>query len=143
MPDNGKAPEDRQAHRELDYRWHLAKSDVEVSTTELEFALMRTFEGFGRWQSECLAGVVDLAASGPENALLHIIRMNERPKTIKDLARMTNRDDVPNIQYSLRKLIGAESGAPRRIGTLGRHLPGHREGPCRHRSLWRSCAGAC
>ncbi|MCO6408989.1 winged helix DNA-binding protein [Hoeflea alexandrii] len=108
MSNGPKPPEDEPAHRELDYRWHLAKSDVEVSTTELEFALMRTFEGFGRWQSECLAGVVDVAASGPENALLHIIRMNERPKTIKDLARLTNRDDVPNIQYSLRKLISAD-----------------------------------
>ncbi len=91
----------------LDYRWHLAQSGVEVDTTELEFALMRAFEGFGRWQSECLASVCDLAATGPENAMLHIIRMNDRPKTIKDLARLTNRDDVPNIQYSLRKLIAA------------------------------------
>ena len=91
----------------LDYLWHLAKTGPEVDATELEFALMRTFEGFGRWQSECLASVVDVAATGPENALLHIIRMNERPKSVKDLARMTNRDDVPNIQYSLRKLIGA------------------------------------
>lgn len=93
--------------RGLDWHWHLAEGPVEVDTTELEFALMRTFEGFGRWQSECLASVCDLAATGPENALLHIIRMNDRPKTIKDLARLTNRDDVPNIQYSLRKLIGA------------------------------------
>jgi predicted MarR family transcription regulator len=91
----------------IDYRWHLAQSPVEVATTELEFALMRTFEGFARWQSECLASVVDLAATGPENAMLHIIRMNDRPKSIKDLARLTNRDDVPNIQYSLRKLIAA------------------------------------
>lgn len=93
--------------RGLDWHWHLAQSGVEVDTTELEFALMRAFEGFGRWQSECLAAVSPHAATGPENALLHIIRMNERPKTIKDLARLTNRDDVPNIQYSLRKLIAA------------------------------------
>ncbi len=98
----------------LNYRWHLAETKQEVDITELEFALMRAFEGFGRWQSECLSSVCDLAATGPENALLHIIRMNERPKTIKDLARMTNRDDVPNIQYSLRKLIGA--GLVLRIG---------------------------
>lgn len=91
----------------LDYRWHLAQSGVEIDTTELEFALMRTFEGFGRWQSECLASVCDLAATGQENAMLHVIRMNERPKTIKDVARLTNRDDIPNIQYSLRKLIAA------------------------------------
>lgn len=103
----------------LDWRWHLAQSGVEVDTTELEFALMRTFEGFGRWQSECLASVCDLAATGPENALLHIIRMNERPKSIKDLARLTNRDDVPNIQYSLRKLIGAGLVLRRGSGRAG------------------------
>ncbi len=95
------------AFEKLDYRWHLSQTPVEIATTELEFALMRAFEGFGRWQSECLASVSDLAATGPDNALLHIIRMNDRPKTIKDLARLTNRDDIPNIQYSLRKLLAA------------------------------------
>jgi predicted MarR family transcription regulator len=95
------------ADTEFNYRWHLAQSGVEVEATELEFALMRAFEGFGRWQSECLASVCDLAATGPENALLHIIRMNDRPKSIKDLARLTNREDIPNIQYSLRKLLAA------------------------------------
>lgn len=102
---NKKNQED--AERGLNRRWHLAQSGVEIDTTELEFALMRAFEGFGRWQSECLAAVCDHRATGPENAMLHIIRMNDRPKTLRDLARLTNRDDVPNIQYSLRKLIGA------------------------------------
>jgi predicted MarR family transcription regulator len=39
--------------------------------------------------------------------MLHIIRMNDRPKSLKEIARLMNRDDVPNIQYSLRKLLGA------------------------------------
>ena len=91
----------------MDRRWHLAQSAAEVDTTELEFALMRAFEGFGRWQTECLASVCDLAATGPENAMLHIIRMNDRPKSLKEIARLMNRDDVPNIQYSLRKLMKA------------------------------------
>lgn len=91
----------------LDYHWHLSENSSEINATELEFALMRAFEGFGHWQSECLASVSDLAASGPENALLHIIRMNDRAKSIKELARLTNRDDIPNIQYSLRKLVSA------------------------------------
>ena len=95
------------ADTSLDRRWHLAQTAAEVDTTELEFALMRAFEGFGRWQSECLASVCDLAATGPENAMLHIIRMNDRPKSLKEIARLMNRDDVPNIQYSLRKLLGA------------------------------------
>lgn len=103
----------------LDRRWHLAEAAEEVDATEAEFALMRTFEGFGRWQAECLASVCDLAATGPENAMLHLIRMNDRPKTIRDLARLTNRDDVPNIQYSLRKLIGAGLVARKGSGRAG------------------------
>lgn len=87
--------------------WHLARTPVEVDVAELEYALMRAYEAFGRWQAECLACVSELAASGPENAMLHIIRMHDRPKTIKDLARLSNRDDVPNMQYSLRKLLAA------------------------------------
>jgi len=91
----------------LDRTWHLARTPVEVDVAEIEYALMRTNQAFERWQTECLESVVDFAASGQENAMLHIIRMNDRPKTIKDLARLANREDIPNIQYSLRKLIGA------------------------------------
>lgn len=91
----------------LDRTWHLARDPLEIDVAELEYALMRSFEAFGRWQAECLASTIDFAASGPENALLHIIRMNDRPKSIRDLAYMTNREDIPNIQYSLRKLIKA------------------------------------
>jgi len=94
-----------QDTQDLNYRWHLSGSETEVACTELEFSLMRCFEAFGRWQTECLASVGDLAASGPENALLHIVRMNDRAKSIKELARLTNRDDIPNIQYSMRKLV--------------------------------------
>ncbi len=60
-----------------------------------------------RWQSECLAAVTGITLSGQENTLLHIIRMHDRPKTIRDLAQMTNRQDIPNIQYDLRKLLKA------------------------------------
>lgn len=102
--------EDRKpdtASEELDRSWHLAKTPLEVDVASLEYALMSAFESFGRWQGECLASVIDLAASGPENAMLHIIRMNDRPKTLKDIARLSNREDIPNMQYSLRKLIAA------------------------------------
>lgn len=131
MKEKGKPEQAGVPEAGFDYHWHLAQSDTEVDFTGLEFALMRCFEGFGRWQSECLASVCDLAAQGPENALLHIIRMNDRPKSIKDLARLTNRDDVPNIQYSLRKLIGAglvlregsgRSGVTYRVTDEGRRV---------------------
>lgn len=105
MKAKGGTPE--KGKEAVDRSWHLASNALEVDVTELEYALMRAFEAFGRWQGECLASVIDLVASGPENAMLHIIRMHDRPKTIKDLARLANREDIPNMQYSLRKLIGA------------------------------------
>jgi predicted MarR family transcription regulator len=105
MKTKGNPPEGGSAA--VDRSWHLARNAPEVDVAELEYALMRAFEAFGRWQGECLASVIDLVASGPENAMLHIIRMHDRPKTIKDLARLANREDIPNMQYSLRKLIGA------------------------------------
>ena len=106
---NGDAGKGADARKDsgLDRHWHLARTPVEMDVAELEYALMRAFEAFGRWQTECLSTVLDLTASGPENAILHIIRMNERPKTLKDIARLSNREDIPNMQYSLRKLIGA------------------------------------
>lgn len=101
----------------IDRSWHLARTPPELAVADLEYALMRCYEAFARWQAECLASVGDFAHSGAENALLHIIRMNDRPKSIHDLAHMTNRQDIPNIQYSLRKLVGAglvsRSGAGR------------------------------
>lgn len=102
-----------------DYRWHLSENDTEVTCTEFEFALMRCYEAFGRWQGECLASVSDFRGSGPENALLHIVRMNERAKTIKELARLTNRDDIPNIQYSMRKLVAEGLVEKRGSGRTG------------------------
>lgn len=108
-----------RASEGLDRRWHLARTPVEVDVAEIEYALMRATEAFERWQTECLASVVDLAASGPENAMLHIIRMNDRPKSIKDLARLANREDIPNMQYSLRKLIGAGLVAREGSGRAG------------------------
>lgn len=95
--------------------WHLARTPDELDVAELEYALIRSFEGFGHWQMQCLSAVADFAASGPENALLHMIRMNDRPKSIRDLAHMGNRDDIPNIQYSLRKLI--KGGLVRKSGS--------------------------
>ncbi|RMF08970.1 MAG: hypothetical protein D6763_08785 [Alphaproteobacteria bacterium] len=88
----------------LDRRWHLAKDAHEVAVTELEYSLIRAAESFRRWQSECLAAVTGMDMSGGDNEILHIIRMKDRPKGVKEIARLMNRDDLPNIQYSIRKL---------------------------------------
>lgn len=91
--------------KSLDRSWHLARTPQEMNVADIEYALIRCFEAFGHWQAECLASVAEFSASGPENALLHMIRANDRPKSVRDLSHMANRQDIPNIQYSLRKLI--------------------------------------
>ena len=88
----------------LNRTWHLAKDSHQVAVAEFEYSLLRAFEAFGHWQSECLAAVSGLTVSGSDNAILHVIRMKDRPKGIKEIARLTNRDDLPNLQYSIRKL---------------------------------------
>lgn len=124
-------PSARNDETLLDRSWHLARTPLEIDVTEVEYALMRSYEAFGRWQAECLATVVEFPASGPENALLHIIGMNDRPKSIRELAHMTNREDIPNIQYSLRKLTkngfvsrtgSGRSGVTYEVTVLGRRV---------------------
>ncbi|MFT4001323.1 MAG: winged helix DNA-binding protein [Rhizobium sp.] len=105
----------KHSRQTVNRSWHLARTPDELDVAELEYALIRSFEGFGHWQMQCLSAVADFAASGPENALLHMIRMNDRPKSVRDLAHMANRDDIPNIQYSLRKLI--KGGLVRKSGS--------------------------
>lgn len=97
----------RLAESGLDRRWHLAQTPDEIAVTEFEYALIRAYEGFSHWQAECLAAVTGLAMSGADNAILHVIRMKDRPKGVKEIGRLMNRDDIPNIQYSIRKLLKA------------------------------------
>ena len=85
--------------------WHLAEDSVGVAMTDLEYAILRVFEAFGRWQSECLTAVSGARITGPENVLLHVIGMKGRAKTIHDVMLLTNRQDTQNVQYGLRKLI--------------------------------------
>ena len=89
---------------DFDRCWHLARDEHEIAVAEFEYSLIRTLEAFGRWQSECLAAVTGLTMGGNDNAILHVIRMKDRPKGIKEIARLMNRDDFPNLQYSIRKL---------------------------------------
>lgn len=87
------------------HHWHLAEDSLGIAMADLEFAMLRVFEAFGRWQSECIAAVSGARLTGPENVLLHVVVMKGRPKTIHDVMLLTNRQDTPNVQYGLRKLM--------------------------------------
>ncbi len=91
----------------LDRHWHLATDEHEVALTELEFAILRASSSFERWMSDCLACCHAQPFSGSDNAVLHVIRMHERPKGISEIGRLLKRDDQSNLQYTVRKLLKA------------------------------------
>jgi predicted MarR family transcription regulator len=85
--------------------WHLGENEYERSVTRLELALFNIFESVERWEKECTAAVQPgLSITGGDSSLLHVIRMHDRPKGVSELAQFLNRDDLANIQYSIRKL---------------------------------------
>lgn len=88
--------------------WHLAKNEAEYKVTEFEWSVMRFFEAFTRWVTTIGSVVLDSDIKFAEHVILHVIRMQNRPKNSATIARMINRDDIPNIQYSLRKLESAK-----------------------------------
>jgi predicted MarR family transcription regulator len=84
--------------------WHLARTPHEGATTDFEWALLRFQQAWERWVTQlgALSGMGEL--SYIEMVILHVIRMQDRPKTGAQIARQLNRDDIPNVQYCLRKL---------------------------------------
>ena len=66
--------------------------------------LIRFHEAFARWIAAASAVVMEGDIKFSEYVILQVIRMQDRPKNSTTIARMINRDDIPNIQYSLRKL---------------------------------------
>jgi predicted MarR family transcription regulator len=85
--------------------WHLAKSERDELVTTFEFALMQVFEAYQRWcvQGARLVGHSDIAYN--EVVVLHVVRMQERAKDAATIAKLVNRDDLPNVLYNLRKLV--------------------------------------
>lgn len=115
----------------LDKHWHLATDESEVGLTELEFSIIRVSAAFERWQSDCLACCHGQVFSGSDTAVLHVIRMHDRPKSISEIGRLLKRDDQSNLQYGIRKLFkagliekskdsGSKKGVTYQVSELGR-----------------------
>ncbi len=51
----------RDRAKPIDRSWHLARTAQEMDVAELEYALIRCWEGFGHWQAECLASVAEFS----------------------------------------------------------------------------------
>lgn len=86
--------------------WHLSRTPLEAATTELEWALLRWWEAFGRFSLHALNMLGLPGVSPTEMLILHIVRLHDRPKSATMIANLLNRDDIQNVQYSLRKLVG-------------------------------------
>lgn len=91
----------------LERHWHLGQSDDELAVADFEYALMRSVESFNIWQQECLAAVAGIKMSATDNVVLHITRMNDRPKSVTELSHLMNRNDLSNLKYSIRKMVDA------------------------------------
>jgi predicted MarR family transcription regulator len=84
-------------------KWHLVEQESEAPLARFEGALWSVSQAFQRWEGECIkAAGADL--NGSESSVLNFIRMHDIPKALSDIARFLNRDDLSNIQYTIRKL---------------------------------------
>ncbi|ABI57809.1 putative transcriptional regulator [Alkalilimnicola ehrlichii MLHE-1] len=81
------------------------RRDTHTAVTEnFEWAVIRMAEAFDRSTKGLLAAAGHGDISPQEERILNMIRLHDRPKPAAIVARLLNRDDLPNLQYSLRKL---------------------------------------
>lgn len=99
---------------------HLSATRREEAITEFEQALICAAEAFYRFAGTLLGPVArEHNLSGQDCVILQQLVAAGRARRIGELLRFGNRDDVSNLQYSLRKLIKAglvrqEKGASKR-----------------------------
>lgn len=85
--------------------WHFGHERADILFTEFELVMLRFQQAFERWALHVTARCGDSTMSFAEIVLLHAVRMQGEPCSAQSIARLLNRDDIPNVQYSLRKLV--------------------------------------
>lgn len=101
MDDNSH---DDSVARNLYKEWHLSRTFEESSLTDFEFSFMHAMHAFERWLIQAARALQLDELSSQEIIILHVVRMMDRPKDASTVAHLLNRDDLSNVQYSLRKL---------------------------------------
>ena len=86
-------------------KWHLGRHADDILLTEFELVMLRFQQAFERWALHVMARCGDQTMSFAEIVLIHAVRLQEQPSSAQSVARILNRDDIPNVQYSLRKLV--------------------------------------
>ncbi len=92
----------------LNTLWKLGNSKISFALTEVEWSVMRFHNAFERscMQIASISGCSNL--NFQELVLLHVVAMQHHPQNATSLARQLNRDDVANLQYTLRKLLSED-----------------------------------
>lgn len=85
--------------------WHLGRSRPDIALTEFELVMLRFQQAFERWALHVTARCGDSNMSFVEAVLLHAVRIQDQPSSAQSISRLLNRDDIANVQYSLRKLV--------------------------------------
>jgi len=87
---------------------HLGQSALELELYEMQHAAICYMEAFYRYiEAQLHRAAPETNLSGADCVILHAIRIANRPKSIRELQLYTNRSDVANIQYSVKKLAAA------------------------------------
>ena len=103
-----KSPAPVPAPRPARVARHLAATPHELAVTQFEQGLISAAAAFYRFYGALLGREGrNHNISGPDNAILQQIMAASRPLAVADIARFGNRDDIANIQYSLKKLMRA------------------------------------
>lgn len=96
---------------------HLRSTVEEATVTEYEYAALHLMEAFRRWTTQCTRASATYDVGYNELLVLHVVRMQDRPKDAATIANILNREDIPNVQYSLRKLVSLDLVKKGRTGT--------------------------
>jgi predicted MarR family transcription regulator len=86
----------------------LGRTERERAFLEFEQALICASEAFYRFAGSIFGATgTTEKLTGQECVILQQLMFTPKPRSVSDLSRFSNRDDVSNIQYSLRKLSAA------------------------------------
>ncbi|MFT5133113.1 MAG: putative MarR family transcription regulator, partial [Gammaproteobacteria bacterium] len=86
----------------------LSTTEEELLVTDFEFSLLCLSEAFRRWIISCTQQVGGSEFSQLDALVLHVVRFRDSPKSISEISHFLSREDPSAIQYSLRKLEGAD-----------------------------------
>lgn len=86
----------------------LGRTEREKVFLEFEQGLICAAEAFYRFAGVILGEIgKQHKLTGQDNVILQQLMFTSKPRSVSELSRFSNRDDISNIQYSLRKLTAA------------------------------------